>query len=180
MPSTSLHRMNRIHSMLDTDTPFHPLPVPPVDTSTHPHRPRLHERDICPICRRALPALGPGGDESARETHIMNCIMSRISADNSDARNSLNLNPNNSPLQDRPHAHPPLPVNFSSLMLPFTATEKDCMSAEDGTRQECTICMVEYDVGHELARLECLCKFHKECIVSWFERKQECPVHKVA
>jgi len=64
-------------------------------------------------------------------------------------------------------------------MLPFTASEKDCVN-EDGTAQECSICFVEYDVGDPLARLECLCKFHKTCIVDWFNRKPECPVHKIA
>ena len=64
-------------------------------------------------------------------------------------------------------------------MLPFVASEKDCV-AEDGNIQECSICMVEYDVGDQLARLECLCKFHKACIVEWFGRKQECPLHKIA
>jgi len=63
-------------------------------------------------------------------------------------------------------------------MLPFMATEKDCVG-EDGDTQECTICMEEYEVGAALARLECLCKFHRACIVEWFDRKQECPVHKV-
>ena len=63
-------------------------------------------------------------------------------------------------------------------MLAFTATEKDCV-ADDGNVPECSICMVEYDVGDQLARLECLCKFHRECISAWFTRKQECPVHKV-
>ena len=63
-------------------------------------------------------------------------------------------------------------------MLPFVANEKDCVG-EDGSPQECSICMVEYDVGDELARLECLCKFHKTCIVEWLERKAECPVHKL-
>ena len=64
-------------------------------------------------------------------------------------------------------------------MLSFKATEKDCVN-EDGSPQECTICMEEYEVGVALARLECLCKFHKSCIVEWFERKKECPVHKVS
>ena len=63
-------------------------------------------------------------------------------------------------------------------MLLFVASEKDCVG-EDGNVQECSICMVEYDVGDLLARLECLCKFHKACIVEWFGRKQECPVHKI-
>lgn len=63
-------------------------------------------------------------------------------------------------------------------LLPFIATEKDCI-AQDGTPQECSICMVEYNVGDELARLECLCKFHKQCIVEWLGHKAECPVHKL-
>jgi hypothetical protein len=64
-------------------------------------------------------------------------------------------------------------------MLPFVATEKDCLG-EDGQVAECTICMEDYEVGQTLARLECLCKFHKHCIVDWFERKMECPVHKLS
>jgi hypothetical protein len=64
-------------------------------------------------------------------------------------------------------------------MLTFTANEKDCVSQEDGQVQECSICMVEYDVGDELVRLECLCKFHRMCILQWVERKAECPVHKL-
>ena len=122
-------------------------------------RPRLRETDICPICRRALPERGADGDESAREEHIMACIRSRDATyhgeegyDNGSSK--------------RIH------------MLPFTATEKDCVG-EDGNAQECSICMVEYDVGDELARLECLCKFHKECIVEWLRRKAECPLHKL-
>ena len=64
-------------------------------------------------------------------------------------------------------------------MVAFIASEKDCLG-EDGNVPECSICMVEYDVGDELARLECFCKFHKECIVSWLNRKSECPVHKAS
>lgn len=70
------------------------------------------------------------------------------------------------------------PSQARIYLLPFIATEKDCV-AQDGNVQECSICMVEYDVGDELARLECLCKFHKECIVQWLGRKAECPVHKL-
>ncbi|KAI1609509.1 FYVE zinc finger-domain-containing protein [Exophiala viscosa] len=123
-----------------------------------PPRPRLDERDICPICRRALPPRGDNGDESARETHIMDCIRSRDPSSHTESGGG--------PSQARVH------------MLPFIATEKDCVG-EDGTPSECSICMVEYDVGDELARLECLCKFHKSCIVEWLGRKAECPVHKL-
>lgn len=63
-------------------------------------------------------------------------------------------------------------------MLSFTASEKDCLG-EDGGVGECSICFEDYEAGQTLARLNCLCKFHRACIVDWFERKMECPVHKV-
>jgi len=134
------------------------FPVSLQNVLNGPSRPRLEERDICPICRRALPPRGPNGDETMREAHIMDCIRARDP--------SYQVEGAGGPSQARVH------------MLPFVANEKDCVG-EDGSPQECSICMVEYDVGDELARLECLCKFHKTCIVEWLERKAECPVHKL-
>lgn len=122
-------------------------------------RPRLAESDICPICRRALPQRGPDGDESAREAHIVDCLRARDPTYHGEGS-------------------PGGPSHTRIHMLPFIATEKDCVG-HDGSSQECSICMVEYDVGDELARLECLCKFHKECIVEWLRRKAECPLHKL-
>jgi hypothetical protein len=126
---------------------------------------RLRESDICPVCRRALPPRDVDGKETAREAHIMDCISSRDTTSSSapGGRQALMQAPSRAPVQ----------------MLPFVATEKDCLG-EDGNPQECSICMVEYDVGDQLARLECLCRFHRECIVEWFGRKQECPLHKIA
>ncbi|EED19071.1 E3 ubiquitin-protein ligase PIB1, putative [Talaromyces stipitatus ATCC 10500] len=124
--------------------------------SRPPHRAQIDERDICPICSTQLPPRGSDGNENEREAHIRDCI----------ARSS----------GSSPGAGSPQPQHLLR-MLSFTATEKDCLS-EDGTPQECSICMEEYEVGDKLARLECLCKFHKSCIVGWFERKKECPVHK--
>ncbi|PGG98792.1 hypothetical protein AJ80_09476 [Polytolypa hystricis UAMH7299] len=134
-----------------------PLPTPP--TSGH-RRAHVDERDICPVCSQVLPSQGADGSESARESHIRTCIEGHSG---------------NTASSDNQSSQPP---NGPVRMLSFTATEKDCMG-EDGVTQECTICMEEYEVGAQLARLECLCKFHKPCIVEWFGRKQECPVHKV-
>ncbi|KAL4869721.1 hypothetical protein BDV12DRAFT_167557 [Aspergillus spectabilis] len=118
----------------------------------------VDECDLCPICDNPLPPIGINGNEDARETHIRECIENHGRAGSGS-----------------PVSQSHLPVR----MLAFTATEKDCIG-QDGTEQECTICMEEYEVGQSLVRLECLCKFHKRCIAEWFERKKECPVHKTS
>ncbi|PWY77062.1 FYVE-domain-containing protein [Aspergillus heteromorphus CBS 117.55] len=147
------------------------LPVGSSSMRTPAHRaaqwrgPQVAEQDLCPICDQELPALGANGSEDAREAHIRGCIESH----GRQGRVSV------SPQSGSPVAQPPLPVR----LVVFTATEKDCIG-QDGGLQECTICMEEYEVGQALVRLECLCKFHKRCIVEWFERKKECPVHKVS
>lgn len=125
-----------------------------------PSRPRLHERDICPVCRRALPPRGENGDESVREAHIMACISSR------DPSTALDVD-GGSPSRTRIYTHA------------FIATEKDCTDG-NGNAQECSICMEDFELGAELAVLECWCKFHKTCIASWLGRKAECPVHKAS
>ncbi|KAF8420531.1 FYVE zinc finger-domain-containing protein [Tirmania nivea] len=48
-------------------------------------------------------------------------------------------------------------------------------------KAECVICFEEFEVGDLIARLECLCRYHKSCIREWFDRKGngDCPVHAV-
>lgn len=78
-----------------------------------------------------------------------------------------------STLTERPHA---------PRMLVYRATEKDCTTSE-GEPQECVICFEEFEEGDEMARLECLCKFHRGCIREWFGKKARegegcgCPTH---
>ena len=43
--------------------------------------------------------------------------------------------------------------------------------------KECSICMEEFVANSTIARLPCLCYFHRGCIDSWFKRGRECPVH---
>ncbi|PGH11171.1 hypothetical protein AJ79_05013 [Helicocarpus griseus UAMH5409] len=161
------------HSTSTSASRNRPLPLAPAHY--HQHRPRIDERDICPVCNRILPPRAADGSEAAREAHVRACIEGHGQSGGAGAggrRSSpsqqIDASNNNGNNVERP----PL------RMLPFTATEKDCVG-EDGGPQECTICMEEYEVGDSLARLECLCKFHKRCIVEWLERKMECPVHKV-
>ncbi len=43
--------------------------------------------------------------------------------------------------------------------------------------KECSICMEDFVANGTIARLPCLCYFHRGCIDSWFKRGRECPVH---
>ncbi|KAJ5180900.1 hypothetical protein N7492_004110 [Penicillium capsulatum] len=140
---------------------FNPL-FPPSATPQASQRPAVSEQDTCPVCRRGFPPLTNEQPLEAREAHIRSCI------DNYGA-----------PGQQQPTSTSQAPPAVATRMLEFTATEKDCLGSDgNGNLAECTICMEEYEVGQALARLECLCKFHRKCISGWFERKMECPVHK--
>ena len=49
-------------------------------------------------------------------------------------------------------------------MVTYLASEKDCIG-EGGEPAECVICFEEFEQGVEMGRLECLCKFHKVCLM---------------
>ncbi|PYH43615.1 phosphatidylinositol-3-phosphate-binding ubiquitin-protein ligase [Aspergillus saccharolyticus JOP 1030-1] len=136
--------------------------IPHAHRSLHMRPPHVREQDLCPVCERELPLLGSNGGDDAREAHIRDCIENH-----------------GRPGRSSPQSGSPVQSHFAVRLVTFKATEKDCIG-HDGGLQECTICMEEYEVGQPLVRLECLCKFHKRCIVEWFERKKECPVHKVS
>lgn len=222
MPPFPFNGHPRMLSMLEASRRHHPYGAPnfqalpslpanlPPSSSTaapRPPRPRIREEDMCPICRGVLPPKGPNGDETDRETHIMECISQHDASATPPplvqqrTRSSTQTHPF-SPMNPTPGFQPPISASLPTSppprampmqMLRFIATEKDCGAKADGEPagegegeggdvqpQECSICMVEYEVGERLARLECWCKFHEECIVEWFGRKRECPVHKLS
>ncbi|KAJ1956957.1 hypothetical protein GGI12_005168 [Dipsacomyces acuminosporus] len=43
--------------------------------------------------------------------------------------------------------------------------------------QECAICFEDFEPGQHVARLNCLCTYHFECISQWLQRTPACPVH---
>ncbi|CAJ0574299.1 unnamed protein product, partial [Mesorhabditis spiculigera] len=64
------------------------------------------------------------------------------------------------------------------LVMCFTRpkiTYNDDVLTED--KGECTICLDEMLQGETIARLPCLCIYHKTCIDDWFKRKNCCPEH---
>ena len=67
-----------------------------------------------------------------------------------------------------------MPAQRRTGMYIYPASEKDCI--DDA---ECTICLEEFAVGVQMARLECLCRFHRSCIAAWFvNHPGRCPVHQ--
>ncbi|KAI8960762.1 FYVE-domain-containing protein [Daldinia sp. FL1419] len=122
-----------------------------------PPAPQIPEEDECPICHRELPSRELSNFEALRESHIESCIKTHSSYNPS----SSVAGGSNRPLR-------------RSGMFPYSATEKDCVDSA-----ECTICLEEFEVGVPMARLECLCRFHRACITAWFvNHPGRCPVHQ--
>ncbi|KAL6924913.1 hypothetical protein FSST1_002187 [Fusarium sambucinum] len=122
-----------------------------------PPTPQIAEEDECPICHRELPSSSLPNAEALRESHITTCIQTHS------AYGTPRGGEGGAPVAPR-----------RTGMYTYIATEKDCI--DDA---ECTICLEEFTVGVPMARLECLCRFHRACISSWFVKHPgRCPVHQ--
>ncbi|XP_061225880.1 E3 ubiquitin-protein ligase ZNRF1-like [Neopsephotus bourkii] len=60
------------------------------------------------------------------------------------------------------------------LSKPPLSYNDDVLTKDSG---ECVICLEELLQGDMIARLPCLCIYHKTCIDSWFEVNRSCPEH---
>ncbi|CAH2269535.1 jg19083 [Pararge aegeria aegeria] len=60
------------------------------------------------------------------------------------------------------------------LTRPRLSYNEDVLSDSKG---ECVICLEELCAGDTIARLPCLCIYHKGCIDQWFEVNRSCPEH---
>ncbi|KAL5969105.1 E3 ubiquitin-protein ligase ZNRF2 [Taenia solium] len=60
------------------------------------------------------------------------------------------------------------------LTRPRVTYNEDTLQTDKG---ECSICLEDMKAGDRIARLPCLCIYHKKCIDKWFQRKQTCPEH---
>eukprot|EP00026_Physarum_polycephalum_P003614 Phypoly_transcript_03627.p2 GENE.Phypoly_transcript_03627~~Phypoly_transcript_03627.p2 ORF type:complete len:285 (-),score=57.56 Phypoly_transcript_03627:11-865(-) len=47
----------------------------------------------------------------------------------------------------------------------------------DWKDRECTICFEDFLRNQRLARMQCMCVFHKHCLDLWFLKKRHCPLH---
>ncbi|KAK3950943.1 FYVE zinc finger-domain-containing protein [Pseudoneurospora amorphoporcata] len=152
------------------------LPPTPRSHSHHHHHHQQHhiipEEDECPVCHRELPSRNLANSETLRESHINQCITSH-SAYNGGARPAATEESGEGSSGTNSSSLPPAPPRRTG-MFPYTATEKDCVDSA-----ECTICLEEFEPGVAMARLECLCRFHRACISAWWERHPgRCPMHQ--
>ncbi|XP_033915047.2 E3 ubiquitin-protein ligase znrf2-like isoform X1 [Acipenser ruthenus] len=60
------------------------------------------------------------------------------------------------------------------LTKPRITYNEDVLTKDAG---ECAICLEELVQGDTIARLPCLCIYHKGCINEWFEVNRSCPEH---
>ncbi|XP_055296992.1 E3 ubiquitin-protein ligase znrf2 [Sitodiplosis mosellana] len=60
------------------------------------------------------------------------------------------------------------------LTKPRLSYNEDVLTDAKG---ECVICLEDLNAGDVIARLPCLCIYHKGCIDQWFEVNRSCPEH---
>lgn len=60
------------------------------------------------------------------------------------------------------------------LTKPRLTYNEDVLTKDSG---ECAICLDDMMQGDTIARLPCLCIYHKGCINEWFEVNRSCPEH---
>lgn len=149
---------SRRHSLIHHRDPH----TPPQHTRAR--SPSIAEEDRCPICHRALPPNGMDDSERLREEHVAACIQEHSS--------SRREQSSSSPFP--PTGTPPRPRRPTGLVS-YIADEK-----ERARNEECGICFEDYEPGVKMARLECWCRFHYDCIIEWFQRRgnARCPVHQ--
>ncbi|NP_001360589.1 E3 ubiquitin-protein ligase ZNRF1 [Caenorhabditis elegans] len=79
-----------------------------------------------------------------------------------------------------PVCHKVVPSDDADIHLVMCLTRPKITYNDDVLKDdkgECSICLEDLEAGHKIARLPCLCIYHKQCIDDWFKRKNCCPEH---
>ncbi|CAD6184603.1 unnamed protein product [Caenorhabditis auriculariae] len=79
-----------------------------------------------------------------------------------------------------PVCHKVVPSDDADVHLVMCLTRPKITYNDDVLKEqkgECTICFEDMAAGDLIARLPCLCIYHKTCIDEWFKRKNCCPEH---
>jgi len=79
-----------------------------------------------------------------------------------------------------PVCHKVIPADDVECHLVMCLTKPRITYNEDvltEDKDECVICLEELRQGDTIARLPCLCVYHKGCIDQWFKKNRSCPEH---
>lgn len=79
-----------------------------------------------------------------------------------------------------PVCHKMIPADDVECHLVMCLTKPRITYNEDvlvEDKEECIICLDELRQGDTIARLPCLCIYHKSCIDDWFKVNRTCPEH---
>ncbi|XP_064414491.1 E3 ubiquitin-protein ligase znrf1 isoform X1 [Latimeria chalumnae] len=118
-----------------------------------------HSGFRCPICSKSV-----ASDEM--EVHFIMCLSKpRLSYNDQDTEERKNCQ------WRKPLGSQGQRSTCSSRVF---YSDYDVLSRDAG---ECVICLEEMQQGDTIARLPCLCIYHKSCIDSWFEVNRSCPEH---
>ena len=77
-----------------------------------------------------------------------------------DINNNRNINPND--------------LNRIMELLPSTILKEK----KEGENNECVVCLSPFEVGDSITTLPCVHIFHTDCIKSWLESNNSCPICK--
>lgn len=113
-----------------------------------------YQKHLCPLCAAATGYSVHKGTNLYRHVQEFHAFF----------MNTVPQVTTNKP-QVKPQAKPQN-IEFVEELL---AKDLDC---------ECCICFEQFETGNTVARLPCLCIFHKTCVVRWFEKEKRCPVHE--
>uniref|UniRef100_A0A182LSW0 E3 ubiquitin-protein ligase ZNRF1 n=1 Tax=Anopheles culicifacies TaxID=139723 RepID=A0A182LSW0_9DIPT len=121
-----------------------------------------------------------GGQQSPRARTFSTSSSSDVVSGTAGApyeMSSANPDPDSSSAEENAAASAPLAlgrVYATSLPTHFWSINEDCLADAKG---ECVICLEDLCPGDIIARLPCLCIYHKGCIDKWFEVNRSCPEH---
>ncbi|XP_028333416.1 E3 ubiquitin-protein ligase ZNRF1 isoform X1 [Physeter macrocephalus] len=124
----------------------------------------------------ALPLhIAPRWFSSHSGSQSMDSTMEKIPESSKKQNWSLPLTGFKCPICSKSVASDEMEMHFiMCLSKPRLSYNDDVLTKDAG---ECVICLEELLQGDTIARLPCLCIYHKSCIDSWFEVNRSCPEH---
>lgn len=159
----------------------------------------VDDDSLCPVCGTSLTKFP---QEKDKERHISECLDKAQFGNSKNSQTNRMLIyqiPERKPAPEAPSSSPPqlppLPSSSSDTAPTDESNQAPSVSSNNtpstatpapppplgGGINECVICFEEFEPGDRVGRLECLCVYHEQCILGWFQRKGvgSCPIHAI-